>query len=92
MTRLNQAGSHLVAVLVGLVVLGGVGFAGYTVMTHQKTAAPVASTTASRNSAPATIKTTADLTTTEHALDNASAQVSGSLNDSSLNNDLNDLL
>lgn len=92
MTRLNQTGSHLLAALVGLVVLAGIGFAGYTVMHHQPAATTSTTTTASSSTVPASIKTTADLTTTEHALDNASSQVDGSLNDNSLNSDLNDLL
>ena len=92
MTRLNQTGSHILAVVVGLVVLAGIGFAGYTVMSRQNTTTSTTPTSASSSTVPAAIKTTADLTTTEHALDNASSQVSGSLDDNSLNSDLNDLL
>jgi hypothetical protein len=93
MKRLNQTGSHLLAVLVGLVVIGGISFAGYTVVKHQNATSSTGTTaTVANSSVPATIKTTADLTTTEHALDTASSQVDGSLNDNSLNSDLNDLL
>lgn len=92
MTRLNQTGSHLVAVLVGLIVLGGIGFAGYTVMSRQNDSTTTSNVASTSSTVPASIKTTADLTTTAHALDNASSQVDGQLNDNSLNSDLNDLL
>jgi uncharacterized membrane protein len=92
MTRLNQTGSHLLALLVGLIVLGGIGFAGYTVMSRQNSPAVTDTVSSSSSTVPAAIKTTADLTATAHALDNASSQIDGSLNDNSLNADLNDLL
>jgi endonuclease V-like protein UPF0215 family len=93
MKRLNQSGSHLLALLVGLVVIGGISFAGYTVVHHQNATSSAGTPVATSNdNAPASIKTTADLTATAHALDTASGQVDGSLNDNSLNSDLNDLL
>lgn len=91
MKRLNQTGSHIVALAVGVLVLGVIGFCGYTVMQHNKSTD--SGVTASKaTTAPDTIKNTADLSATSKALDNASSQVNSNLNDSSLDADLNDML
>lgn len=92
MKRLNNSGSHLIAILVAVVVIGGVGLAGYKVWQQNKAAAPATTPTAKTATVPASIKTQADLTAAAKVLDNSQAQLNGSLNDSNLNSDLNDLL
>lgn len=91
--KLNQAGFEAVAVLVVLLVVAAVGFAGYKVLGSHKSAdnsqqAAVTSTA----KVPATIKTKADLTATSKALDQSGAQLDNDLNGSSLNSDLNAML
>jgi hypothetical protein len=89
MKRLNQSGSHVLAIVLFVAVLGVVGFAGYKVMNAGK-AKPA--TTATTTTKADTIKNTADLTKAADQLDSSSTQVSTNLDDSSLNNDLNDML
>lgn len=91
MKRLNQSGSHLVALLVLVLALGVVGFAGYKVNQARNdsgtlTAAKVTDTT------PATLTTTADLDKTSQSLDDSAAQLDNNLDDSSLDTDLNAML
>lgn len=90
MKRLNQSGSHVLAIALIVLALGVVGFTGYTVMSKNKTVTSTA-TTASTASSDA-IKNTADLTAAGNQLDSSSTQVNSTLDDSSLNSDLNDLL
>lgn len=90
MKRLNQNGSHLLGIALLVLALGVVAFAGYTVSHRNK---EVATTTlTSTASVPKTINNKADLNQASTALDNSSAQLDSSLNDSSLNADMNDLL
>jgi len=95
MKRLNQSGSHIVALALAVVVVAVLGFAGYRVMQANKTTPVTTASTqplSTPSAVPATIKTNGDLTATAKALDDTSAQVDSSLNDNSLNSDLNDLL
>ena len=93
MKRLNQAGSHVVALLFGLLVVGVIGFAGYTVMQRGSTDDTASTaTTATTTKAPTKIESKADLTQASKALDDTASSVDSSLNDNSLNSDLNDLL
>jgi hypothetical protein len=90
-THLNQAGvGHIAAVFV-IVFLGVAGFAGYKVVTMNKAASTTSTVTFSPK-VPKTITSKADLAQAGKALDSTSAQVDSSLNDNSLNADLNDLL
>lgn len=91
MRRLTQAGSHIVAVAVGVLVLGVVAFAGYTVMQRNDATTPT-TTSPDKTSSSDGINSTADLTTASNTLDSSSSQLDSSLNDASLDADLNDLL
>ncbi len=91
MKRLNQTGSHVIAVMLLVLALGVVGYAGYTVMqAHNKLS--TTQTAATTASAPDTISSTADLNQASAALDSASTQVNSNLDDSSLNADLSSML
>jgi len=93
MKRLNTSGSHVVALVVGVLVVGVIGMAGYKVWQNSKTPVTDTATTVKTSSAvPSTIKSNADLTNASKALDDSSAQVNSNLDDNSLNSDLNDLL
>lgn len=89
----SQAGiGHLAAVLV-VVIVAVVGFAGYTVWKAGQTAHDTATTTtATTDGMPATIKTKADLTKTGQFLDATASQLNSSLNPSSLDSDINQML
>lgn len=89
--KLNQSGFGHLAVLFLLVFFAVAGFAGYKVVTMNK-ASNAASSVVLAPKVPAHITTKADLTATVKALDAASGQVNGSLNDNTLNGDLNDML
>jgi hypothetical protein len=88
MKRLDQKGSHIVALAVGLLVLGVTAFAGYTVLQNKNE--PVASTNSSTNASGTT--TAKDLDTSLTELDSSTAQLDSGLDDSALDADLNDLL
>jgi Mn2+/Fe2+ NRAMP family transporter len=90
MKRLNSVGSHVVALVVAVLVIGVAAFGAYTVQHQDKTADTKPTTTAS--SSNGAINDTADLTKAAAELDSSSSQVDSSLNDSSLDSDLNDLL
>ena len=90
MKRSSQSGSHVVALVLVVLFVAVAGFAGYKVWQMQQSAA--SSDTAAAVQVPAKITNTADLTQASKALDQASAQVSTSLDDGGLNSDLNDLL
>ena len=90
MKRLNQSGSHVLGLVLLVLALGVVGFAGYKV--QQAHDNKVASQTTTTATVPATISNAADLNQAGQALDDSSAQVNSSLDDSSLNADLNDML
>jgi hypothetical protein len=91
--RKSQTGiGHVVAVLL-IVVIAGVAFAGYTVYkAGQKTDDNQTATTASSDALPTTIKTKADLTATSNYLDNTATELNSSLDPSSLDSDIDQLL
>lgn len=89
MKRLNQSGSHVLAVLVVVAALAVVGLVGYRVQQSNKQNDVTASTT---SKVPTAISTKADLSTTSKALDQSSAQLDSGLNDTSLDADLNSML
>ncbi len=90
MKRLNQTGSHILGIALLVLALGIVAFAGYTVSHRNKEVATA--TLTSTASVPKTISNKADLNQAGTALDKSSSQLDSSLNDSSLNADMNDLL
>jgi hypothetical protein len=90
MRTFNQSGSHVIAIALVVAVLGVVGFAGYTV-SHRNQKAAV-TTRSESDKVPGAIKTRADLTATAHALDSASGDLNSSIDTSSLDSDMNDLL
>ena len=93
MKRYNQEGSHLIAALLLVVVAGVIALAGYKVWQMQSNNTPSAgNTTASSATVPATIQSKADLTQASRALDQASTQLNGNLDDSALNADINSML
>lgn len=90
MKKSHQSGFEAVGVLVVIVVLAVIGFAGYAVWkrSHHTTD----STASSSSGVPATIKSKADLDKATSALNASAADVNSSLDDSSLNSDINSLL
>jgi hypothetical protein len=90
MKKLNQSGALHIALLLGLVLVTVVAFAGYRVMNSSE---PVAdNTTVSSSSVPESIKTQEDLTQTSKALDDTNAQLDSSLNDDALDSDIDAML
>jgi uncharacterized protein HemX len=93
MKRYDQKGSHLVAALLLVVVIGVIALAGYKVWQMQSNnTSPTSNTTASSATVPATIQSKADLTQASHVLDQASTQLNSSLDDSTMNADINSML
>lgn len=91
MTRSKQSGSHVLALALVVLVVGVVAFAGYSVMQRNKTSkdATKSDTTVA---APEAITTESDLTATSQSLDDSSAGLNSSLDDSTLDSSMNDLL
>jgi hypothetical protein len=92
MKRLNATGSHVVAVAVVILALGVVGYAGYTVMQRSNTHASDTAAAKTEFAAPASIDSKADLETTATSLDKASGQIDSSVDATSLDSSMNDLL
>jgi hypothetical protein len=93
MKRLNQSGSHVLVAMLFVLVVGVVGLIGYRVMhNNDQSVSSSAGQPRAAATVPSTIKNNADLTNVSKVLDTSSSQLDGSLNDNSLNNDLNDLL
>lgn len=90
--RFNQAGIGHVVVVFALVFVAVVGFAGYKVATMDKNADTVVTSSSESAEVPDKIQSKADLGQTGKALDDADSQVDGSLDDGSLDADLNDML
>jgi hypothetical protein len=86
----NQAGFSFVGVLLVLIVVSAIGFAGYRVWQSRGSEALEATNAAS--SFPAAIENKADLTQTSHALDDMNTQLESGLDASALDADLNSLL
>jgi len=88
----NQHGFETVALVVVVLVLGVVGFAGYKV--HQNSAVDTTGTTtgSKTTTVPASINSQADLAAASKSLDNASADVNSQVNGNTLDSDINDLL
>ncbi|MDB5166621.1 MAG: hypothetical protein JWM37_693 [Candidatus Saccharibacteria bacterium] len=87
--RINQAGSHIIAIAVGIVILGVIGLAGYRVLQHDN---PMADSAAKTPSVPASITSKDDLKQTAASLDGSSVDVNNSVDGSSLDENLTDML
>jgi hypothetical protein len=85
----NQFGFAHLGLLLVVLVVAAVSFAGYRVWQSRDAAEPIA---ASNLSLPATIKTKADLTQTGKFLDQTNVQLDSNLNTSSLDKDIDNLL
>lgn len=93
MKRYDQTGSHLMVVLLLVVVVGVIALAGYKVWQMQSgNTTPASNPMASSATVPSAIQSKADLTQASHVLDQASAQLNSSLDDSALNTDINSML
>ena len=89
--RNNQAGFEAVGVIVAVLFVAVVGFAGLKVASMNKSTDAVQSSSAS-SEVPATIKTKADLAKTSKNLDASGSQLNSNLDDGSLDADLNTML
>lgn len=87
---LNQSGFEIVGVMVALLFVGVVAFAGYKVVNLNKSASTVSDSSSS--SAPDSIKTKGDLETTNKALTESGTQLDSNLNDSALDADIDSML
>ena len=90
MKRLNQTGLHIVAIGLVVLVLGVVGFAGYTVSQHNKKANTTATSKALL--APKAIQTKADLNAAAQSLDDISTDLNNSVDGNTLDSSIDDLL
>jgi predicted negative regulator of RcsB-dependent stress response len=91
MKRFNQQGSLHLGILVAVLVVAAVAFAGYRVWSNAQ-AEPTQTATAQSADVPAQIKSKADLTQTSKALDQTSNELDSSMNDASLDSDINSML
>jgi predicted negative regulator of RcsB-dependent stress response len=91
MKTTNQSGIAHLGLVLSVLVIAAVSFAGYRVWQTRDTVAPVTATV-SGSTIPSAIKTKADLTQTSKALDETNSQLDASLNDSALDSDINSLL
>ena len=90
MKRLNQSGIAHLGILLGLVVVAAIAFAGYRVMSQQSD--NLTAETSASATVPAAIKTKSDLSQTGKALDQTSADLNNNLDSSSLDSDINSML
>lgn len=91
MNTSSEAGSHILGLALGIVVIAVIGFAGYKVWTMQQTAANTTPTTTTAV-VPTKITNKATLDQAATVLDQSSAQLNSGLDSSSLNTYLNALL
>jgi Tfp pilus assembly major pilin PilA len=92
MKKLNQSGFEAATVIVLVLIVAVIGFAGYKVYQNRTGGTYAAGTTAPVKTAaiPDKINSKADLTSANKALD--SQNVSGSVSGDALNQDINDML
>ena len=88
MKRLNQSGSHLLLISLGVVVVGIIGFTGYRIANRDDGN----NTQKESASAPSEIKNKEDLQKASDSLDSSNEDIDSGLNTNSLDDDLNDLL
>jgi len=89
---LNQAGFEATAVIVALLVVGVLGFGSYKFIAIRNQSKASTASASATHAVPATIKTQADLAQTAQALDADGSALDNSLNDASLDADLNAVL
>jgi len=88
----NQKGFETVFVGVALLFVAVIGFAGFKVMTVNKSVDTAAVVPAEQNALPSTIKTQADLQKTDKALEASAVETDKSLDSTALDADLDTLL
>jgi predicted negative regulator of RcsB-dependent stress response len=91
MKRFNQQGSLHLGVLLAVVVVAVVAFAGYRVWSSGQDKTTQTASTQSTG-VPAEIKTKADLTQTSKALDQTGTELDATMNDATLDGDINSML
>lgn len=91
MKNFDQNGSHVVGVVLGILVVGVIAFAGYRVANRNSLDS---SSAVSRQSvtAPSKLETKAELQQAAQSLNSSNAEVNSDLNTDSLNSNLSDLL
>jgi len=88
----NQKGFESVFVGVALLFVAVIGFAGYKVITTNKSADTASVVPAEQNAVPSAIKTEADLQKTDKALEASAVETDKSLDSTALDADLDTLL
>jgi predicted negative regulator of RcsB-dependent stress response len=90
MKRFNQQGSLHLGILLAVLVVAAVAFAGYRVWSNGQD--DTTQTATASTAVPSEIKTKADLAQTGKALDQTSSELDSSMNDASLDSDINSML
>jgi hypothetical protein len=90
--RINQAGFEAVTVIVVVLFIAIIGFAGYKVMNLNDPAEPTSSQDSGTTAEPDTIQSQSDLNGTSKSLHASEAQLDRDLQDSSLDSDINTML
>lgn len=89
--KTNQSGFGHIVLLVVVLMVAVVAFAGYRVWSNQQ-AADTTTKTSAAATLPSSIETKADLTSTSKYLDNLGSQLDADLDGSSLDADINSML
>jgi hypothetical protein len=88
MKNVHEQGSHIIAISLGILVIGVIGFAGWRIAHRPTTTATNTQTVTT----PATIESTTDLQNASESLDTSNSGLDSDMDSSALNADLNDLL
>ncbi len=91
MKNSSQAGSHIVAVAFGIVVVAVLAFSGYKTWQMQQPAASTSNQPAA-TAAPSKIQNTSDLSKAAKYLDEASTQLNTNLDSNTFDADINSML
>lgn len=90
--KLNQSGFEAVGLILVVVVVAVIGFAGYTMMNLDKAADSSASVSTGQSSEPDSLKSQSDLKKTDAALEASGSELDQNLDDGSLDADLETML